>query len=41
MVFEEVHDDPANAKRDGANALDLKLLEPLLDRLLAIHAAAQ
>ena len=39
-VFLEVHDDPANAKSDGANALDLKLLKPLLERLLAIHAAA-
>jgi len=25
---------------DGANALDLKLLKPLLENLLAIHAAA-
>jgi 2-dehydro-3-deoxyphosphooctonate aldolase (KDO 8-P synthase) len=39
-VFLEVHDDPANAKSDGANALDLKLLKPLLETLLAIHAAA-
>jgi 2-dehydro-3-deoxyphosphooctonate aldolase (KDO 8-P synthase) len=39
-IFLEVHDDPANAKSDGANALDLKLLRPLLERLLAIHAAA-
>ncbi|MGA2535335.1 MAG: 3-deoxy-8-phosphooctulonate synthase [Terracidiphilus sp.] len=39
-LFLEVHDDPANAKSDGANALDLKLLRPLLERLLAIHAAA-
>jgi len=39
-IFLEVHDDPANAKSDGANALDLKLLKPLLERLLAIHAAA-
>jgi 2-dehydro-3-deoxyphosphooctonate aldolase (KDO 8-P synthase) len=39
-VFLEVHDDPANAKSDGANALDLKLLRPLLETLLAIHAAA-
>jgi 2-dehydro-3-deoxyphosphooctonate aldolase (KDO 8-P synthase) len=38
-LFLEVHDDPANAKSDGANALDLKLLRPLLERLLAIHAA--
>ncbi len=38
-VFLEVHDDPPNAKSDGANALDLKLLRPLLETLLAIHAA--
>ena len=38
-LFLEVHDDPANARSDGANALDLKLLRPLLERLLAIHAA--
>ena len=40
-LFLEVHDDPANAKSDGANALDLKLLRPLLERLLAIHEAGQ
>ena len=40
-LFLEVHDDPANAKSDGANALDLKLLKPLLEKLLAIHAAAE
>jgi 2-dehydro-3-deoxyphosphooctonate aldolase (KDO 8-P synthase) len=39
-LFLEVHDDPVHAKSDGANALDLKLLKPLLERLLAIHAAA-
>jgi 2-dehydro-3-deoxyphosphooctonate aldolase (KDO 8-P synthase) len=39
-LFLEVHDDPANAKSDGANALDLKLLKPLLEKLLAIHQAA-
>jgi len=39
-LFLEVHDDPANAKSDGANALDLKLLRPLLESLLAIHKAA-
>jgi 2-dehydro-3-deoxyphosphooctonate aldolase (KDO 8-P synthase) len=39
-VFLEVHDDPPNAKSDGANALNLKDLRPLLERLLAIHAAA-
>jgi len=40
-LFLEVHDDPANAKSDGANALDLKLLKPLLEKLLAIHKAAE
>jgi 2-dehydro-3-deoxyphosphooctonate aldolase (KDO 8-P synthase) len=39
-LFLEVHDDPANAKSDGPNALDLKLLKPLLERLLAIQKAA-
>ena len=39
-LFLEVHDDPPNAKSDGANALDLKLLKPLLETLLAIHAAS-
>ena len=39
-LFVEVHNDPHNAKSDGANALDLKLLKPLLEKLLAIHAAA-
>src|SRR6204780_5814137 len=40
-VFLEVHDDPANAKSDGANALNLANLAPLLESLLAIHAAAK
>ena len=40
-LFLEVHDDPANAKSDGANALDLKLLRPLLERLLAINEATK
>ena len=39
-LFLEVHDDPAHAKSDGANALDLKLLKPLQENLLAIHRAA-
>src|SRR5271157_1593817 len=38
-LFLEVHDDPANAKSDGANALRLELLKPLLETLLAINAA--
>jgi 2-dehydro-3-deoxyphosphooctonate aldolase (KDO 8-P synthase) len=40
-IFLEVHDDPANAKSDGANALDLKNLKWLLEILMAVHAAAQ
>jgi 2-dehydro-3-deoxyphosphooctonate aldolase (KDO 8-P synthase) len=39
-LFLEVHDDPANAKSDGANALRLDLLKPLLETLLAIESAA-
>ena len=39
-LFLEVHDDPANAKSDGANALRLDLLKPLLETLLAIQNAA-
>jgi 2-dehydro-3-deoxyphosphooctonate aldolase (KDO 8-P synthase) len=39
-LFLEVHNDPAHAKSDGANALHLDLLKPLLEKLLAIHAAA-
>jgi 2-dehydro-3-deoxyphosphooctonate aldolase (KDO 8-P synthase) len=39
-IFLEVHDDPENAKSDGANALDLKLLKPLLEKLVAIQKAA-
>jgi 2-dehydro-3-deoxyphosphooctonate aldolase (KDO 8-P synthase) len=39
-IFLEVHDDPAHAKSDGANALNLKDLPNLLKSLLAIHAAA-
>ena len=37
----EVHDNPAQAKSDGANALDLKQLKPLLETLLAIHEATR
>ena len=39
-LFVEVHDDPPNAKSDGANALDLKLLKPLLETLMALQDAA-
>lgn len=40
-IFLEVHDDPAIAKSDGANALNLKDLRPLLETLLAIQEAAR
>ncbi|MDE3199743.1 MAG: 3-deoxy-8-phosphooctulonate synthase [Acidobacteriota bacterium] len=40
-LFLEVHDDPPHAKSDGANALDLNQLKPLLETLLAIHAAVK
>ena len=40
-IFLEVHDDPAQAKSDGANALDLKQLKPLLETVLAIHKATR
>ena len=40
-VFLEVHDNPAEAKSDGANALDLKDLKPVLENLLAIQAAVR
>ncbi len=39
-IFLEVHDDPAHAKSDGANALHLNKLKPLLEKLLALHAIA-
>ena len=39
-IFMEVHDDPAHAKSDGANALDLKNLREVLTRLLAVHKVA-
>jgi 2-dehydro-3-deoxyphosphooctonate aldolase (KDO 8-P synthase) len=38
-LFLEVHDDPAHAKSDGANALHLNLLKLLLEKLLAIQKA--
>jgi 2-dehydro-3-deoxyphosphooctonate aldolase (KDO 8-P synthase) len=38
-IFLEVHDNPAHAKSDGANALRLDQLKPLLEQLLGIHAA--
>lgn len=35
-LFIETHFDPAKAKSDGANMLDLALLEPLLTQLVAL-----
>ena len=36
-VFMEVHDHPAKALSDGPNALELSLLEPLLQQLVEIR----
>ncbi len=38
-VFLEVHDNPAQAKSDGANALHLDKLKGVLEELLRVHAA--
>ena len=38
-VFLEVHDNPAEAKSDGANALHLDRLKGVLEQLLAVHKA--
>ncbi len=38
-VFLEVHEDPAHAKSDGANALRLDKLQGVLEELLRVHAA--
>jgi 2-dehydro-3-deoxyphosphooctonate aldolase (KDO 8-P synthase) len=40
-VFLEVHDNPAEAKSDGANALHLNKLKGVLEQLLAIDDAAK
>ena len=40
-IFMEVHERPEEARSDAQNALRLSLLEPLLTRLLRIHAIAQ
>jgi 2-dehydro-3-deoxyphosphooctonate aldolase (KDO 8-P synthase) len=40
-VFMEVHEDPAKARSDAANALRLDLLEPLLVKLKRIDEAAR
>jgi 2-dehydro-3-deoxyphosphooctonate aldolase (KDO 8-P synthase) len=39
-VFMEVHERPAEARSDAQNALELDRLEPLLRRLVRIHAIA-
>ncbi|MEO8727423.1 MAG: 3-deoxy-8-phosphooctulonate synthase [Acidobacteriaceae bacterium] len=38
-LFMEVHDNPAQAKSDGANALPLGRLRPVLEQLLRLHEA--
>ncbi len=40
-VFLEVHDNPADAKSDGANALPLNKLKSVLETLLAVHAVVR
>ena len=40
-IFLEVHENPPAAKSDGANALPLRDLKPLLELLLRVHAAVQ
>ncbi len=40
-VFLEVHDNPKEAKSDGANALESTKLRALLKELLAVHGALQ
>ena len=39
-IFMEVHERPEHARSDAQNALRLSLLEPLLTRLVRIHAIA-
>jgi 2-dehydro-3-deoxyphosphooctonate aldolase (KDO 8-P synthase) len=38
-LFIETHPDPQNAKSDGANMLNLALIEPLMKKLIKIHQA--
>ncbi len=38
-LFLEVHENPAQAKSDGANALHLNQLQSLLETLLTVHTA--
>jgi len=37
-IFIETHFDPKNAKSDGANMLDLSLLDGLLERLSRLRS---
>lgn len=39
-LFIETHPDPDSAKSDGPNMVSLDSLEPLLERVLAVHNAA-
>ncbi|MNY14775.1 2-dehydro-3-deoxyphosphooctonate aldolase [compost metagenome] len=38
-LFIETHPDPKNAKSDGANMLQLDLLEGLLEKLIRVRQA--
>jgi 2-dehydro-3-deoxyphosphooctonate aldolase (KDO 8-P synthase) len=38
-IFVEVHDNPAQAKSDGPNALELSKLRGVLEQLLAVRKA--
>jgi len=40
-VFVEVHNDPAKALSDGANALSLNLLGAFLDKVRSVYAAVR
>ena len=40
-IFIETHENPAEAKSDGANMLKLDLLEGLLDKLIRIREAVK
>jgi 2-dehydro-3-deoxyphosphooctonate aldolase (KDO 8-P synthase) len=40
-VFLEVHDNPAEARSDGANALHLNNLKGVLETLLSLHAVVR
>lgn len=40
-IFMETHPNPAEAKSDGANMLPLCMAEPLLEKLVALHAVVR